>query len=176
MANLGRGQGDVPQHRQVGEQVERLEDHAHVPADGVDVAHVVGQLDAVDDDVPPLVLLQAVDGADESGLAGPGGADDDHHLTLLNGGGDAPQGVEVAVPLVNVAAHDDVFDGIRGSVGSHGEPPVRRVLLGVVAGVAARPAGLGSRVISHLLLQLGVSSTHHSLPLSHSQVTLRYGR
>ena len=34
------------------EQVELLEHHADLAADGVDVLEVVGQLDAVDDDLP----------------------------------------------------------------------------------------------------------------------------
>ena len=49
------------EHGQVREQVEGLEDHADLGADGVDVAHVVGELDAVDDDVAALMLLQPVD-------------------------------------------------------------------------------------------------------------------
>ena len=57
---------------QVREQVERLEDHPDLAADGGDVADVVRQLDAVDDDLAALVLLEAVDGPDEGRLAGAG--------------------------------------------------------------------------------------------------------
>ena len=119
-ADFHGSQRDVAHHRQVGEQVERLEDHAHVPADGVNVAHVVGQLNAIYNDVAPLVLLQAVDGADKGGLARSRRAYNDHHFAFLDGGSDAAQGMEIAVPLVHVAADDDLFCGGSISVGSHG--------------------------------------------------------
>ena len=69
LAHPHRRQGDVLEHGQVREQVERLEDHPDLAADGGDVADVVGQLDAVDDDLAALVLLEPVDGADERRLA-----------------------------------------------------------------------------------------------------------
>ena len=69
LAHADRAQRDVLEHGQVREEVERLEDHADLAADGGDVADVVGQLDAVDDDVAALVLLEPVDGPDERRLA-----------------------------------------------------------------------------------------------------------
>ena len=71
------------EHREVREEVERLEDHPDLAPDGGDVAHVVGELDAVDDDLAALVLLEPVDGADERRLAGAGRAEDDDHLAGL---------------------------------------------------------------------------------------------
>ena len=58
------------QDGQVGEEVEVLEDHADFHADFFDILEIVGQLDAVHDDLAPLVLLQAVDAADQGGFSG----------------------------------------------------------------------------------------------------------
>ena len=69
LADLAGGEGDVVEHRQVREEVERLEHHAGLAADGLDGADVVGELDAVDDDAALVVLLEPVDAADERRLA-----------------------------------------------------------------------------------------------------------
>ena len=53
-----RRERDVVNDGQVREQVELLEHHADLGADLLDVAQVVGELDAVDDDLPVLVGLQ----------------------------------------------------------------------------------------------------------------------
>ena len=108
---------------QVREQVERLEDHPDLAADGGDVADVVRQLDAVDEDLAALVLLQAVDRPDERRLAGAGRAEDDDHLARPDGQVDAAQDVELAEPLVHVARDDDV-----GRVGwlAAGRPGIHR--------------------------------------------------
>jgi hypothetical protein len=104
-------EGDVLERGQVREQVERLEHHPDLAADGGDVADVVRQLDAVDDDLPALVLLEPVDRADEGRLAGARRAEDDDHLarrqTICDGQVDAAQHVELAEPLVHVAADDE---------------------------------------------------------------------
>ena len=46
-------QAEIVQHGQVRKQVEALEHHADLGADLVDLAQVVGELDAVDDDAGP---------------------------------------------------------------------------------------------------------------------------
>ena len=74
----------VLQDGQVREQVEVLEHHADLAADLVDVLEVVGQLDAVDDDLALLVLLQPVDAADQRRLAGAGRPADDDPLALVD--------------------------------------------------------------------------------------------
>ena len=107
------GQGDVVQDRHVGEEVEGLGDHPDVPADRFDVSGVLVEQHPVHDDVPPLVLLQLVDGAEEGGLAGAGGSDYNHHLAPPDGGGDAPDGVVAVVPFVDVPADDDVPGGVQ---------------------------------------------------------------
>ena len=70
----------VLQHRQMREQVELLEHHADIAPDGVDVLQVVGQFNAIDDDLAALMLLQPVDAADQRGFAGAGRAADDDPL------------------------------------------------------------------------------------------------
>ena len=55
----------------MGKQVELLEHHPDLALNGVNIAQVVGQFDAIHDDVAPLMFLQAIDGADEGGLAAP---------------------------------------------------------------------------------------------------------
>ncbi len=52
------------------EEVEVLEHHPDFAADLVDLLEVIGELDAVDDDLALLVLFQTVDAADHRGLAG----------------------------------------------------------------------------------------------------------
>jgi hypothetical protein len=56
---------DIVDHRQMGEEIELLKDHAGLHADAFDVAHIVGQFDAIDDDLSTLMLFQAIDGADK---------------------------------------------------------------------------------------------------------------
>ena len=57
----------------MGKEVERLEHHAYLSANGVDVAHIIGHLDPINDDIAALMLLQAVDGADNVDLPEPEG-------------------------------------------------------------------------------------------------------
>ena len=57
-AQLDRGQRDVLFHRQVGEQVEMLEHHAHLLAHMVNI--VVGHSLAVEDDLAAVRLFQPV--------------------------------------------------------------------------------------------------------------------
>ena len=54
---------------QVREQVERLEHHAHFAAYRVYVANIFREFDAVNDDVAALMLLEAIDGANEGRFA-----------------------------------------------------------------------------------------------------------
>ena len=84
LAHPDRRQGQVLEDGQVREQVELLEHHADLAADGLDVLDVVGQLDAVDDDVALLVLLEPVDAADQGRLARARRAADDDLLALAH--------------------------------------------------------------------------------------------
>ncbi|SIK51626.1 Uncharacterised protein [Mycobacteroides abscessus subsp. abscessus] len=53
----------------MGEKIEVLEHHADVAAHGVDVFEVVGEFDAIDNDLALLMLFEPVDAADQGGLA-----------------------------------------------------------------------------------------------------------
>jgi hypothetical protein len=83
-------------------QVEVLEHHADFAADLVDLLQIVGQFDAVDDDLALLVLFQPVDAADHRRLAGTGRPADDDALAAHDLEVDVAQHVEIAVPLVHV--------------------------------------------------------------------------
>ena len=83
-AHPDRSQRQVFQDRQVGKEVEVLEDHADFGTDLLDVFHVVGQFDAVDDDLAALVLFQPVDAADQGRLARTGRAADHNPFLRVN--------------------------------------------------------------------------------------------
>src|SRR5438552_9498152 len=83
------------------EQVEMLEYHADFAAHLIDALQVAGELDAIDDDLSGLMLLEPVDAADERRLAGPRRAADDDPLTAIYGEIDIAQDVELAIPLVH---------------------------------------------------------------------------
>ena len=97
------GERQVPHDGQVGEELVGLEDHADAAAD-LGPGHAGGgQVLAVEEDLPGIDGLEAVDGAQERGLAAAGGTDDDDDLTVGDVEGDAAQGVVAAgVCLVEV--------------------------------------------------------------------------
>src|SRR5690606_29837726 len=66
------------------EQVEVLEHHAHLAAVGVHIGLRIGQVDAVDAHRAGVQLLQAVEAAQEGGLAGAGRTDHHHHFATLH--------------------------------------------------------------------------------------------
>jgi hypothetical protein len=91
----------------VREQVELLEHHPHLAADGIEVADVIRKGDAIDGDRTLLEVLKAVEGADEGALAGARGAHDHHHLALAHLQLSATQGVKtVGVPLLDATGLD----------------------------------------------------------------------
>ncbi|MCY1245391.1 hypothetical protein D9M72_585410 [compost metagenome] len=106
LANPDRRKRAVFQDRQVREQVEVLEHHADFAAHFVDLLEVVGQLDAVNDDLALLVLFEAIDAADHRRLAGARRAGNDDALAFHNLQVDVTKDVEVPVPLV----HSSDFD------------------------------------------------------------------
>ena len=70
--HLGRRQRDVLQHRHVREEVEGLEDHAHLGAEPREVHVGRGDALAVHQDLALLDGLEPIDAADEGALAGAG--------------------------------------------------------------------------------------------------------
>ena len=96
-----RAEAEIVQHGQMREEVEALEHHADLGAHPVDLAQVVGQLHAVDDDAAVLVRFEAIDAANERGLARARGPADDDLLALVDGEVDVPQDLEGAEPLAD---------------------------------------------------------------------------
>ena len=79
-----RCQGEILQHRHVGEQVEVLEHHAHLLAVQVDVGVFVGDIVILKEDLAVGGLFQKVQRAQHGGFARTGGAHNDHHFALLD--------------------------------------------------------------------------------------------
>ena len=95
-------QGDVFQNGHVGEQVKVLEHHAHLPAHLVDVRLGAGDLHPVEGDGAGTRLFQQVQAAKEGGLAGAGGADDDHLVSGIDVLGDIVQHQMIAEGFAQV--------------------------------------------------------------------------
>ena len=66
------------------EEIEMLEHHAHLLAVEVNIAALIGDIDAVKENLSARRNLQQVEAAQERGLAGAGRADDDHDFTLFD--------------------------------------------------------------------------------------------
>ncbi|MGY3410024.1 hypothetical protein ACVWZV_006137 [Bradyrhizobium sp. GM5.1] len=88
-------------------QVEALEHHADFAPHRIDVLEVRPELDAVNDDLAFLKLLERVDTADQRRLARAGGAADHDALALLDRKVDVAQHVKLAVPFVQAGNLDD---------------------------------------------------------------------
>ena len=77
------------------------------------VAQVVVELHAVDNDASGVVLLESVDGANKRGLTGPGWSEDDDNFAFGNRRRNALERLEVAEPLFDVFALNDRGTGAR---------------------------------------------------------------
>jgi hypothetical protein len=86
------------------EQVEALEDHADLAADGVEVLQVVVEDDAVDDDLARIMRFEAIQGAQEGRFSGSRRPDDRRHLPLVEGRRNVLQRMEGAETLVRPCA------------------------------------------------------------------------
>src|SRR5262249_16543000 len=93
--------------RQVRKKVELLKHHADAVAHLLDVAYIAGQLHAVDDDTPFLMLLEPVDAPDQRRLSRSGRAADDHLLAASNREIDIAQHVEIVKPFVDADEFND---------------------------------------------------------------------
>ena len=99
------------------EEVEVLEDHAHLLTVTVDVqllavrAALLGDVDPLEDDGAGGRHLQQVQRAEEGALAGAGGADDDHDIALVDVDADAVEGLDVlaVIILLQVLDLDQLF-------------------------------------------------------------------
>ena len=100
-------QHDVSLGREVREQVEVLEHHAHFGAHLVDVGLLRGDLGVLEEDAAARGLLQQVHAAQKRGLARAGRAQDHHHLAAADVQVDAAQHLVVAERLAQVLDADD---------------------------------------------------------------------
>src|SRR3990172_11443022 len=107
LTNPQGSQRNVLQDSQVWKQVELLEYHAGLHAHPLDVAHVVRQFDSIHQNLPALMLLEAVERADKSRLSRTRRSENDNHFPFEHLHIDASQGVEMAIPLVHILADDD---------------------------------------------------------------------
>ena len=87
-------------HRQMGEKVEVLEHHAHLLAHTVDV-FIVDFL-AVEDDLTAVGFLQAVEAAQEGGLAAAGRSHQYDAIALVDGQVHAAQHLQAAEMLLQI--------------------------------------------------------------------------
>ncbi len=106
--DLGLGDGEVAQHREVREQVEALEHHPDPPTCRVDVDVRVGHVVVTDDDPAGRRCLEHVDAAQQRGLARPGRADDADHLAGVDLQADVLEHLMVAERLGQVLDGDRV--------------------------------------------------------------------
>ena len=100
---------DVVEHGEVREQVEALEHHAGLAAHVLDVAEVVGELDAADDDATGVVFFETVDAPDHRRLARTRRTDDNDYLLAADLHADVSQRLERTEELVDVFELDDRF-------------------------------------------------------------------
>ena len=114
------GERQVPHDSEVGEEFVGLEDHADAAANLGPGDAGGRQVGPVEEDLPGVDGFEAVDRAQERGLAAARGSDDDDDFTVGDVEGDAAQGVVSAgVGLVEVdEAQLRVFHGRgRGALG-----------------------------------------------------------
>jgi hypothetical protein len=113
LADAHRRQRDVAQDGQMREQIETLEDHSDLAANGVEVLQIVVEDDAVDDDLARIMRFEAIQGTQESRLPGTGRPDDGRHLPLVEGRRNVLQRMEGTEALVDLARLDDRSEGGR---------------------------------------------------------------
>ena len=91
----------------MGKEIELLKDHTHLAADFADIAHIVGQFDAINDNVALLVLFKPVHAADKGRFARPRRPADYYHFARRNVHVDAAQHVKISKPFVDLATDDN---------------------------------------------------------------------
>src|SRR3954454_5105177 len=111
LAHQDRRQGAVLQDGEVGKQVEVLKHHANLASDGLDILQIVRHLDAIHDDLPALVLFQAIDAADHGRFARPRRAAHDDPLSPRDRQIDALQHMKFVKPLIDAHKMDNGTNG-----------------------------------------------------------------
>src|SRR5690606_19203056 len=123
--HLALGDGQVPQDRQVWEQVEVLEDHADPGPKQVDVGVWIGDVGSFDEDRAARGLLQTVHTAEQRRFPGPGRTDHAYHFARSDLEIDPLQHLEVTETLVEVADLDRRWLSGHGHLVSPGVSPGR---------------------------------------------------
>ncbi|MEY9485832.1 hypothetical protein RKD26_001626 [Streptomyces calvus] len=108
LADLDLAQRHVLEHGLVREEVEGLEDHPDVGPQPGELLALMGQGLAVDRDRTGVDRLQAVDGAAQGGLPGPGGSDDHDDFAAGDRQVDVLEYVQRAEVLVDILQDDQV--------------------------------------------------------------------
>jgi hypothetical protein len=106
-----RSKRAVLQDREVRKQVEVLKHHADLAPDGPDILQIVRHLDAIHDDLPALVLFQAIDAADHGRFARPRRTAHDDPLSPRDRQIDALQHMKFAKPLIDIHKTDNGTNG-----------------------------------------------------------------
>ena len=107
VAHLDRCQCHVFQNGFVGEQVERLEHHAHFRTQFGEFLAFLRQRFAVDADIAGIDGFQTVDGAAHRGFARAGRSDDDEHLAFAYGEVDVLEHMQIAIMLLDMGQFDE---------------------------------------------------------------------
>ena len=103
LQHLPRGESDVVQHGQVGEEVERLEHDADAPTSVVGVELGVGDVNPVEQDLAVVDRLEEVDAAEQGGLPRPRRPHHGHDLVGGEGEADIGEDGQVAELLPDTA-------------------------------------------------------------------------
>ena len=90
-------------------KVEVLKNHADFGSDFFDIFKVIGQFDAIDDNLAALMFFQSIDTANQGRFSGTRWAADNDAFLLTNGQVYSAKHVEFAEPLVHI---DDFDNGI----------------------------------------------------------------
>jgi hypothetical protein len=82
-------QHDIFQNRFIVKKIKMLKNHSHVAAVRVDVDFEIGDIHAVEDDLPAGGILHTVETPKEGAFSGAGRTDDADDIALVDGDGDA---------------------------------------------------------------------------------------
>ena len=88
-------------------EVEALEHHSHLHTDPVDIFSRIREVMAVNNDGTGINGLQLVNGAQQSGLAGSGRAENHHFFARGHIKTDVVQGFERSEILINILDSDN---------------------------------------------------------------------
>jgi hypothetical protein len=68
----------------MGEQIKMLKHHTHLAANASYIGTLCGDFFVVNEDLSGCRLIQKIDAADQSGLAGAGGTNDRNYIAFMD--------------------------------------------------------------------------------------------